>query len=75
MSWTWQFLDANACVASPPTELADEANFHAQSDAETWLGENWEELLEGGIQSVNLLQDGSLVYGPMGLYSEKNPPA
>jgi hypothetical protein len=75
MTWTWQFLDANACIASAPPELAEESSFHAQADAETWLGENWQELLDSGIQSVNLLEDGALVYGPMGLFSEKQPPA
>jgi len=74
MTWSWQFLDSNACLTSPPADLVDETNFHAQADAETWIGENWQELLESGVNSVNLLNDGALVYGPMGLYSEQNSP-
>lgn len=38
-----------------------------QGDAESWLGENWRELLERGIATVTLLEDGERVYGPMGL--------
>ncbi|NQU37205.1 MAG: hypothetical protein HQ526_06350 [Actinobacteria bacterium] len=72
MTWSWQFLDTNACPTSPPADLASEATFHAQADAETWIGENWEELLESGVNSVNLLNEGTLVYGPMGLHSEQD---
>jgi hypothetical protein len=75
VSWAWQFLDSNACVTSPPADLADDAQFHAQADAETWIGENWQELLSVGVNSVNLLNDGALVYGPMGLYSEQGSPS
>ncbi len=70
MTWTWQFLDSNACVTSAPDELESEAQFHAQADAETWIGENWQELVDAGVHSVNLLDAGSLVYGPMSLHPE-----
>jgi hypothetical protein len=38
-----------------------------QGDAESWLGEAWRDLLERGIATVTLQQDGERVYGPMGL--------
>ncbi len=37
------------------------------SDAESWLGEVWKELLHAGVEQV-VLQDGErIVYGPMPL--------
>jgi hypothetical protein len=63
MSWIWR-LEATdgtplTAPASPP---------HAsQSDAESWLGETWRELAESGVAQATLLEDGSVVYGPMSL--------
>jgi len=63
MSWTWRYEDQNgAAVSSPPPE-----SFPSQSDAESWLGEHWRELLEGGVHQVVLLDDSTAVYGPMSL--------
>ena len=39
-----------------------------QGDAETWLGENWRELLSAGVHQVTLLDGDREVYGPMGLH-------
>jgi hypothetical protein len=41
--------------------------FSSQGDAESWLGENWRELLEGGVEQVTLLEEGRVEYGPMSL--------
>jgi hypothetical protein len=42
-------------------------SFPTQADAESWIGETWRQLLQGGVEQVTLLEDGSVVYGPMGL--------
>jgi hypothetical protein len=42
-------------------------SFPTQSDAETWLGETWRELRDGGAAAVTLLEGDRKVYGPMGL--------
>jgi hypothetical protein len=61
--WSWQFDDGSGRapdnVASP--------EFPAQSDAETWIGEMWPELLDGGVLAVTLLEGDRVVYGPMSL--------
>ena len=63
MSWTWRYEDEQgAQVSSPPPE-----SFPSQSDAESWLGEHWRELLDRGVHQVVLLDDGNTVYGPMSL--------
>ncbi len=34
---------------------------------ESWLGENWRELLDGGVDQVTLVEEGRVEYGPMSL--------
>ena len=41
--------------------------FPSQSDAESWLGEVWQELLHAGVEQVTLREDDRKVYGPMSL--------
>jgi hypothetical protein len=61
--WTWRYEDSEG---RPVTEPAS-AQFPSQSDAESWLGEEWRTLLDAGIETVYLLEDGNAVYGPMSL--------
>jgi hypothetical protein len=65
MSWTWSYLDTQGAPVSSP-EAASVA-FPTQSDAESWIGESWRELLETGVEQVSLLEDERVVYGPMSL--------
>lgn len=69
MSFTWQFLDENGCAITPDDSDMVPEPFGNQSDAETWIGAMYPDLLDAGVSQVNLLNDGSLVYGPMGLDS------
>jgi hypothetical protein len=41
--------------------------FPSQSEAESWIGESWRDLLDAGIDQVTLLEGDRVVYGPMGL--------
>ena len=41
--------------------------FPSQSEAESWLGEQWRELAGVGVDAVTLAHEGSVVYGPMSL--------
>ena len=61
MGWTWRY--------DPDVTASDLASpeFPSQADAESWVGETWRELLEAGVGSVTLLEDGATVYGPMDL--------
>lgn len=68
MTWTWQFLDANGCLVTVDDDDLAGQEFHNQSDAETWLGEAFSDLLEAGVESVNLLNGSALAYGPMSLH-------
>ena len=69
MTWTWQLEAADGTVVSA-RGLPAEA-FPSQSDAESWLGENWRALLAAGVDQVTLLEDGRAEYGPMSLHPEQ----
>jgi hypothetical protein len=66
MSWTWRYEASDGTVVTP-AEAPEAEVFPTQSDAETWLGENWRELLSAGVEQVSLLEAGRVVYGPMSL--------
>jgi hypothetical protein len=67
MSWTWRYEDASGNEVSPAGAPAA-TSFPAQGDAESWVGEVWQELLEAGVDQMTLLEDGRVVYGPMSLH-------
>ena len=69
-AWTWRYERADGSVVTDVPEGAADG-FPAQADAETWIGETWAALLEGGVDAVTLLEDDRVVYGPMSLH----PPA
>jgi hypothetical protein len=63
MTWTWRLESADGTAVTVTT-----APSHPnQSDAESWLGENWRELAEAGVARVTLLEGSREVYGPMSL--------
>ncbi|HET7305810.1 MAG TPA: hypothetical protein VFJ12_14810 [Segeticoccus sp.] len=64
-TWTWTYQDADGASIKPGSK--DIAGFPTQSDAESWLGESWRELLDAGVESVTLLHEEDVVYGPMSL--------
>ena len=69
MTWTWQLEAADGTVVSARGLPAE--TFPSQSDAESWLGENWRALLAAGVDQVTLLEDGRAEYGPMSLHPEQ----
>ena len=69
MAWTWRYVDASGGTLTDPGLPG--SSFPSQADAESWIGETWEELLAGGVEAVYLLDESVEVYGPMSL----RPPA
>jgi hypothetical protein len=65
MPWTWHYTDdaGQSLDRDPGTSQ----HFPTQSDAETWIGESWQELLDSGVSGVVLFEDDHVVYGPMSL--------
>lgn len=63
MAWTWRLEAEDGSVLDSVTSPS-----HAnQSDAESWLGEQWRALAADGVARVTLLDGGAEVYGPMSL--------
>jgi hypothetical protein len=65
MSWTWRYETRDG---KPIESAGASPSFPTQSDAETWIGESWPELLDAGVDAVTLLEDASVIYGPMSLH-------
>ena len=67
MSWTWIYQNEDG---SPADVLPTEAvltPFPSQADAEAYIGETWQALLDGGVSAVTLYEDDREAYGPMSL--------
>ena len=69
MAWTWRYEGADAAPVDAPLAPAHPP-FPTQADAESWLGENWRELLAAGVHQVTLLDGDRTVYGPMSLHPD-----
>jgi hypothetical protein len=66
MAWTWRFEKLDGTVLT--TRGLPNETFASQSDAESWIGENWQNLLEAGVDQVTLFDDVRKEYGPMSLH-------
>lgn len=62
-AWSWRLEATDGSPVGPERSQL----FPTQSDAETWIGENWRALLASGVDQVVLLEEENEVYGPMGL--------
>jgi hypothetical protein len=63
--WTWTYLDADGKPMSGGALVT--SGFPSQSEAESWLGEEWRDLSDAGVDSVTLHHEDAVVYGPMSL--------
>lgn len=64
MSWLWRYETGDG------TSIGTSPSFDSRGDAETWLGESFDELLDDGVEQVMLLEDDNEIYGPMALSAE-----
>ncbi|MEX2288884.1 MAG: hypothetical protein WD794_00980 [Mycobacteriales bacterium] len=67
MTWTWRYENSSGTPVEPAASAPETEPFPSQADAESWIGENWRELLAGGVAQVSLFEGDRKVYGPMGL--------
>lgn len=65
--WRWRLEDASGQEVS--AEGLGDQEFPSQSDAESWVGEVWRELLEEGVDAVTLFEGDREIYGPMSLHA------
>jgi hypothetical protein len=64
--WRWRLENADG--AEVTSAVAGQSTFPSQSDAESWLGEVWRDLVDDGVDAVTLLEGDRPVYGPMSLH-------
>lgn len=64
IAWTWRLEAKEGPSAGGDLDVPE---FPSQSDAETWLGEVWRDLVGAGAVSASLYEGDRLVYGPMSL--------
>ncbi|MEU6751896.1 hypothetical protein ABZ914_37245 [Spirillospora sp. NPDC046719] len=57
MAWNWRLEKADGRTVG-----TSEETFTTQSDAESWLGENWRSLRAGEVDKVTLLDGETVVY-------------
>jgi hypothetical protein len=67
MSWRWRLEDPSGASIDPGSIGYEVPEAENQGDAESWLGENWRELLARGVATVTLFDGDERAYGPMGL--------
>jgi hypothetical protein len=65
-TWSWRYGDSEG---RPVTAAAQPSpRFPSQADAESWVGEFWRDLVADGVDTVTLMADDRVVYGPMSLH-------
>ncbi len=64
--WWWRLETFAGAHLEVDSEYAG-FGFPSQADAETWIGEFWNELAVRGVEAVTLLEGEREVYGPMSL--------
>jgi hypothetical protein len=71
-TWRWRFEDASGVEVRLPEDgvTGGASGFPSQSDAESWVGEVWQDLVEDGVDQVTLFEADREVYGPMSLHSQ-----
>lgn len=65
-TWRWRLEDSSGAEV---TTGDGSPSFPSQSDAESWVGEVWRDLVEDGVDQVTLFEGDREVYGPMSLHA------
>ena len=63
VTWRWRLEATDGDELTGPSSPVHPN----QSDAESWLGENWRQLAEAGVAQASLFDGDRRVYGPMPL--------
>jgi hypothetical protein len=69
MSFSWRYEALYGSTVTSPG--LPQEKFPTQADAESWIGESWRELLDGGVDQVTLVEGDRVIYGPMSLHPAK----
>ena len=67
MSFVWRLEQPDGTEAADAPSVPTQPSHANQSDAESWLGENWRALADADVAQVTLFDGDDKVYGPMPL--------
>lgn len=70
MAWIWRLERPDGSAIDTEVSQVAQPQHSNQSDAESWLGENWRELADADVAQVTLLDGDTVVYGPMPLSAQ-----
>jgi hypothetical protein len=65
MSWTWIYQNADGTPSTTLPTCATLDSFPTREAAEAYIGDTFQELLDGGVEAVTLYEDEKEVFGPM----------
>jgi len=65
VSWTWIYQNADGSPTSKLPESATLESFPRREAAEEYIGDTFQDLLDGGVEAVTLYEDEKEVFGPM----------
>jgi hypothetical protein len=70
-TWRWRFETGSGAElgVAGGSAASGASGFPSQSDAESWIGEVWRDLLDEGVEQVTLFEGDREVYGPMSLHA------
>ena len=68
-TWHWRLEDSSGSPLDPAAVGVEVPTSESQGDAESWLGENWRDLLDRGVTTTTLFEEDRKVYS-MGLAAE-----
>lgn len=57
MPWTWRYENVEGNQVPGPGET-----FSSQADAESWIGQEWRDLVDNGVAQVALVEDDRVDY-------------
>jgi hypothetical protein len=57
MAWAWRYEGDDG-----PRQLGSSETFSSQSDAESWLGQMWRQLVADGVVTAILVEDDRVEY-------------
>jgi hypothetical protein len=57
MGWSWRYEGAHGEAQPGPSD-----SFPSQSDAESWLGQSWRDLVSAGVVTAVLVEDERVEY-------------
>jgi hypothetical protein len=57
MGWVWRYEGANGQKQAGTSDT-----FPSQSDAESWLGQSWRDLVAAGVMAAVLVEDDRVEY-------------